>query len=69
MTKINSIMIADGIGKLTPKKGPLTLKDFSNNTQIYESYLMMMRWAKEMDKNQYELEIREHQTEKNDEST
>lgn len=58
MTTINSITIADGIGELIPKKGPLTLKDFSDNTQIYESCLTMMQWAREMDNIQRELNSR-----------
>ena len=68
MTEINFIKITDGIGKITPKKGQLTLKDFSHNTKIYESYLMMIQWAKEMDEHR-QSEIYEHKTGKNDEST
>jgi len=52
MTKID---IDDKLGHLKPKLGPLTLKDFDNNNEMFEMYTTMMNIAERLDSNHSEL--------------
>jgi len=49
MTKITETEIFTGVKNLTAKKGPLTLKDFHGNQEIYDSYQKMLNIASILD--------------------
>jgi len=55
MTKIGKIDIDDKLGHLKPKLGPLKLKDFDNNNEMFEMYTTMMNIAERLDRNHSEL--------------
>jgi len=49
MAKITETEIFTGVKNLTAKKGPLTLKDFHGNQEIYDSYQKMLNIASILD--------------------
>jgi hypothetical protein len=55
MTKIGKIDIVDKLDHLKPKLGPLTLKDFDNNNEMFEMYTTMMNISERLDSNHSEL--------------
>lgn len=68
MTTTNGIKLADGLGPLTVPNGSLTLADFANNREIYDSYVTMMTLAKVWDSSRCMMSVTEDQEKKNESS-